>query len=157
MIKTMRAWNIVVSVSCILLGIATILLSRKFPIELGEGDPGSGFWPTVLGIIIIALGLLLIVLSILGKHTKLATDLHMSSPVALRVYWMIGLTLMFGVVMYIAGLHISLFLFVYLAMGVMGVQNKRERLLISVIFVVSVFLIFQVLLKSPLPPPIFMR
>ena len=155
--KTMKAWNFFVSAIFILLGVAIIALSREFPIEMGKGDPGSGFWPTVLGIIIIVLGLLLAMISCISKSDKLLIDLRMSSSGAKRVYWMLGLTVLFGVMMYVGGLLAALFVFVYLSMGVMDVKSKRERLLFSLVLVASVYLIFQVILKSPLPPPIFMR
>jgi hypothetical protein len=155
--KTMKAWNFFVSAIFILLGFATIALSSEFPIEMGKGDPGSGFWPTVLGIIIIALGIMLAIISAISKNDKLMIDLKMASPGAKRVYWMISLTMVFGVLMYFGGMLIALFIFAYLSMGLMDVKSKKERLLFSLILVGSVYLIFQVLLKSPLPPPIFMR
>ncbi len=155
--KTMKSWNFFVSAIFILLGVAVIALSREFPIEMGKGDPGSGFWPTVLGLIMIGLGFLLVIISATSKSDKLMADLRMLSDGAKRVYWMIGLTVLFGVLMYLGGLLVALFVFVYLSMGVMDVKSKKERLLFSLILVVSVYLIFQVLLKSPLPPPIFMR
>ena len=45
----MRKWNYIVAVIIALLGGAVIAINAQYPIEFGAGDPGAGFWPTMLG------------------------------------------------------------------------------------------------------------
>ena len=56
----MRKWNYIVAVIIALLGGAVIAINAQYPIEFGAGDPGAGFWPTMLGGLLIVLAVVLV-------------------------------------------------------------------------------------------------
>ena len=63
----MRKWNYIVAVVIALLGGAVIAINAQYPIEFGAGDPGAGFWPTMLGGLLIVLAVVTIILLVRRK------------------------------------------------------------------------------------------
>jgi uncharacterized membrane protein len=157
LMKSMRYWNYWISGFFIVFGFVLILLSRTFPIQMGTGDPGSGFWPTVLGFIIIVLSTVLLIVSRFGKSEKLSILINLSSESHSHTYAIIGMSILFCVLLYFAGFVVSLFVFCYTSMFFLGVKSRKEKILTSLIIVGSIYIIFGIILKTPLPLPIFLR
>ena len=155
--RTMRQWNFVVAVAFAALGVTAILLAREFPIRMGTGDPGSGFWPTVLGGMAVALSVLLAVVSCFGTSERLDRDLRLESGAGAMVFSLIGFAVAFLLLLYVAGILVALFLFVYATMTMIGGSSRKERLLTAFIIVAAIHVVFGMVLKTPLPEPIFWR
>ena len=49
----MKKANYIISVIMLLIGVGIVALASSLKIKLGEGDPGAGFWPMMLGVLII--------------------------------------------------------------------------------------------------------
>ena len=49
----MKKANYIISVIMLLVGVGVVALASSLKIKIGEGDPGAGFWPMMLGILII--------------------------------------------------------------------------------------------------------
>lgn len=154
--KSMRFWNMIVSALFSLFGGAIILLSQSFPKDVGTGDPGSGFWPISLGSLMIALSILLLIQGLASPNIKEKT-LNLMSDANKKVYGVMGLSVLFCVFTYLLGFIVSAFLFVYLAMSLLGVQSRKEKIATSLIINVALYLLFTVALKTFLPLPIFLR
>jgi hypothetical protein len=154
--SNMKKWNNVIAVIVALLGVAVIALSSKFPIELGEGDPGAGFWPTVLGAILIFLAVLLFITNIVRGKTEKEKTFALTLPGNKLVYVFMGLTVGFCVVMYFLGLLVAALLFIPVAMYLLGARGKMI-FIIDIVFVALLYLVFVQLLHTPLPEPIWLR
>lgn len=152
----MKKWNNVISIVIAALGVAVIALSSKFPIELGQGDPGAGFWPTIMGAILVLLAVLLLINNIRGKEKEEAKTFALTTPANILVYKFMGLTVVFCVLMYVVGLLAAAFLFVPVAMYMLGARGKMV-FIIDVVFVLALYVVFMRLLHTPLPLPIWMR
>ncbi|MGD8114462.1 MAG: tripartite tricarboxylate transporter TctB family protein, partial [Sphaerochaetaceae bacterium] len=100
--KSMCWWNVVVSAVFTLLGISFILLSRNFPVDLGTGDPGSGFWPSMLGMILIFLSVLLLIESFFSRHIR-EKKIDLSSHEHKIVYIVMGVSVLFCISTYLLG------------------------------------------------------
>ena len=154
--KSMSYWNIFVSAFFSVLGIMIIFLSKGFPVNPGTGDPGSGFWPVSLGIIMILLSVILFFQSLIskgirGKVLSMATDAHK------KVYVVMGLSVLFCICTYFLGFIVASFLFIYLLMSVLGVSCIKEKTLTALLIIAALYLIFTVILKTTLPLPVFLR
>ena len=68
-----------------------------------------------------------------------------------------GLTVLFCVLMYVFGIIIAALVFIPAAMRMLGIKSLKQMLIVDFIIVLSIYIIFQLLLKTPLPAPIFMR
>ena len=154
--KSMRFWNSIVSVLFSLFGAAIIILSRTFPGDIGTGDPGSGFWPTALGTLMIALSILLLVEGFIIPGIK-EKVLCLMSDAHKKVYGVMGLSILFCISTYLLGFLISSFLFVYLSMSMLGIQSKKEKIVTALAINLAIYLLFTVALKTILPLPIFLR
>lgn len=152
----MRKWNNVIAVIVAALGIAVIALSAKFPIELGVGDPGAGFWPTLLGAFLILTAIILFVDNIRHKEREEAKTFALTLPANRLVYIFMGLTVLFCAAMYFLGLLIAALLFIPVAMYLLGARGKTV-FIIDVVFVIALYVVFMRLLHTPLPMPIWMR
>ncbi len=151
----MRKWNYIISAIATLLGVGVIIVNAKFPIEFGKGDPGAGFWPTMLGGLLIGLGVLLAVVTTRKQEDKEKT-FSVTQPGNMLVYRFMALTVAFCLVMYVCGLLIAALLFLPVAMYMLGARGKSV-LVIDLVAVIAIYVIFVRLLHTPLPEPIWLR
>ncbi len=152
----MSFWNSIVAVFFTAIGVVMIALSRQFPIDFGAGDPGSGFWPVALGTIMIALSVLLVIQSLLSPTVK-SKMVNLASEPHFKVYMVMGLSVLFCVLVYLAGFLAAALIFIYLVTGVLGDAGHKERILTALIIVAALYIIFTLVLKTSLPLPIFLR
>ena len=57
----MKKANYIISAIMFLVGIGIVALASSLKIKLGEGDPGAGFWPMLLGALIIVFSAVLLI------------------------------------------------------------------------------------------------
>lgn len=153
----MRKWNRVVAAVTAVVGIAIIAMSLKFKFFLSSGDPGPGFWPAILGSLMVLCSIILVVNSLTSKSEQLEEKVVFWSPAHARVYKMMAVILMFCVVMYILGFYVAMILFIPVAMKLMGTENDKEVVIVTLSSVLIIFVAFQIGLKTTLPAPIFWR
>ncbi len=152
----MRKWNYIVAVIIALLGGAVIAINAQYPIEFGTGDPGAGFWPTMLGGLLIVLAVVLVVMTTKNKDKEEAKTFSVSLPANFLVYKFMGLTVLFCVVMYFLGLIVAALLFIPVAAYMLGARGKGMFIL-DVLFVLALYVVFVKLLHTPIPEPIWLR
>ena len=63
----MKKANYIISAIMFLVGIGIVALASSLKIKLGEGDPGAGFWPMLLGALIIVFSAVLLISTIKNK------------------------------------------------------------------------------------------
>lgn len=153
----MKKWNYIVSLVMALAGGWVILNSMKYPVEIGTGDPGAGFWPIILGSVLILLSALLVAANLVNRKKEQSKEFTISLPANKRVYWFMGLIILFCVVIYLLGFLTAVLLFIPAAMYLLGVRNPKEMIGTSVISTAAIYVIFSLLLKTPLPKPFFME
>ncbi|WP_411675881.1 tripartite tricarboxylate transporter TctB family protein [Caproicibacter sp.] len=153
----MKKWNYIVSLVMALFGGFVILMSLHYPVTLGTGDPGAGFWPIVLGAVMIFLSALLTAANIANGEKEKQKEFTISLPANRRVYWFMALITLFCIVMYLLGFLAAVLLFIPASMYLLGVRNVKEMVLTSVISTAAIYVIFSLLLKTPLPMPFFME
>ena len=64
----MKKANYIISVIMLLVGVGVVALASSLKIKIGEGDPGAGFWPMMLGILIIVFSVCLLISTIKNKE-----------------------------------------------------------------------------------------
>lgn len=152
----MRKWNYIIAVVMAALGAAVIAINSKFPSEFGVGDPGAGFWPSLMGGLLILLAVLLAIMTTKNKEQDTQKTFALSTPGNLLVYKFMALTVAFCVVMYLLGLLVAALLFIPVTMYMLGARGKAV-FIIDVIFVAALYVVFVRMLHTPLPEPIWLR
>ncbi len=155
--KSIRIWNRVVAAVSAVIGIAIIAKASTLKMFLSSGDPGPGFWPLVIGSIVVLCSVVLVVDSMISKNEKLEKVLSFWSPAHARVYKMMTITVLFFAVMYVLGFYIAMIIFMPMAMKLMGTESDKLVVIITACSVVVIFVAFQIGLKTILPAPIFWR
>lgn len=153
----MKKCNYVISSIAGTIGIIIILLASKFPIKLGKGDPGAGFWPTILGAILILLAVILVIMTTKNKNKEEEKKVILNLPANKRVYITMFIIIGFCVLLYFLGFHIAVLCFIPAFMTLMQVKSKKTILLTTILTVVAIHIVFSICLKTPLPEPIFLR
>ncbi len=153
----MKKWNYVISGVAGIIGAVIIFLASKFPIKLGSGDPGAGFWPTILGGILILLAVILVIMTAKNSKKEEEKKVLLHLPANKRVYVTMLLIVGFCALLYFLGFHIAVLCFIPVFMTLMQVKSKKTIVLTTVLTVVAIHVVFSICLKTPLPEPIFMR
>lgn len=153
--ETMKKWNNIISLITAIIGATIIALSNKFPIKSG-GDPGAGFWPLMLGALLIICAIVLFVANIIHKDKEEKKSIALNTPANKCVYSIMGIIVIFCVGLYVLGFYISTLIFIPVVMYLLDVRDKKLMIMTSVITVVAIYIIFGMLLKTQLPSPIFL-
>lgn len=153
----MRKWNRVVAAVTAVVGIAIMIMSLRFNFFLSSGDPGPGFWPMILGALMILCSIILVVNSLISKNKQLDEVVVFWSPAHARVYKMMGVIVLFCIALYVLGFYVAMLIFIPVAMKLMGTKSDKEILIVTLSTLVIIFVAFQIGLKTTLPAPIFWR
>lgn len=136
--------SMVVALLVVALGAAAVVGS----LSLGAGsagNPGSGTWPMVLGVLIVVLG---IALAVNARGTSDAERFSRSSWLVLA-----GLATMvvFVAVIEVVGFEIPAGLLAFVWLRFLGGETWRSSILISLAVVVAFYLVFVAALSVPIP------
>ncbi|MBM7840943.1 putative tricarboxylic transport membrane protein [Alkalihalobacillus xiaoxiensis] len=145
----MKMGTIIAALFTIILGLFVVWQSKDYPAQVASA-PGPGIYPTVLGSILILLGILLIVQTIISKKRE-AISIAFSSKQAIFVYKIMGICILYCIALPYIGFIISSFMFVGITGYLLGQRNWLGLIITPLLVVVSIFFIFGSLFNIPLP------
>ena len=108
----MKKANYIISVIMLLIGVGIVALASSLKIKLGEGDPGAGFWPMMLGVLIIVFSVCLLFSTIKNKEKLEAKAFTIATPANIRVYILFGIIILFCLILYFLGFYVGALLFI---------------------------------------------
>lgn len=153
----MKKANYIISAIMFLVGLGIVVMSSSLKIQIGDGDPGAGFWPMLLGALIIIFAVGLAISTLKNKKMLEEKTFTISTPANMRVYILFGVIVLFCVILYFLGFYIGALLFIPAVMYLLKVRSVKKIVLTTVITLAAVYVLFGVLLNISLPDPIFMR
>ncbi len=145
----MKKRNLITSIILLAFSIATLAETSKFPI--GKlSSPKIGFFPFFLAIL---LGILSLVL--LGQAIKMRGEgeipLWVSSGRGKIFMLTVGVLFIFPIFFERLGYLISTFLLIALLFGAIGQKKWWVVIIVAVFSTLASYLVFAILLKTPLP------
>lgn len=161
----MFPYNIASSLVFALLSVYVIYDSASFPAS-ESGSIGSGYWPALLGwlLLFLSLGLFLetMVHRIIARRrsrSDAAQDAQSETPSPfafksrgmVRVYLLCGAFLAFSVVMHCLNFSIASIVFVPLCMIILGEKRPLMVIAVTIGVPIVVYVIFEKVLGIPLP------
>lgn len=153
----MKKANYIISAIMFLVGLGIVVMSSSLKIQIGDGDPGAGFWPMLLGALIIIFAVGLAISTWKNKKMLEEKTFTISTPANMRVYILFGVIALFCAILYFLGFYIGALLFIPAVMYLLEVRSVKKIVLTTVITLAAVYVLFGVLLNISLPDPIFMR
>ena len=153
----MKKANYIISAIMFLVGLGIVVMSSSLKIQIGDGDPGAGFWPMLLGALIIIFAVGLAISTLKNKKMLEEKTFTISTPANMRVYILFGVIVLFCVILYFLGFYIGALLFIPAVMYLLEVRSVKKIVLTTVLTLAAVYVLFGVLLNISLPDPIFMR
>ena len=153
----MKKANYIISAIMFLVGLGIVVMSSSLKIQIGDGDPGAGFWPMLLGALIIIFAVGLAISTLKNKKMLEEKTFTISTPANMRVYILFGVIVLFCVILYFLGFYIGALLFIPAVMYLLEVRSVKKIVLTTVITLAAVYVLFGVLLNISLPDLIFMR
>ena len=144
----MKKYNYLTSAILIFVGIMMIYLTKDFPFE-GLQDVGGGFFPKLIGGLLIVLSVLVIVDTAVKPEGELTIDFK--DPGMQKVLIMCGIMVVYCVVMKLAGFMIATAFMVAACSYLMGERKPVKILGIIAGILVFIYVIFEMVLHSGLP------
>lgn len=146
----MKKANIAVGIVGILISAYVVYTASGFPANQSAVDPGAAYFPTLMGIFVIALCLLLIVRTLMGKGVSLDETFALT-PGIKRV--------ILGVLLFVAycflfkplGFVLDSILLSFLGMFLLQNRKYIQMLMISVVTSVLIYIVFANFLGAKLP------
>jgi len=154
---TMKMWNYIIAGVMACVGAAIVLNVSGMAPPYEGGDPGAGFWPRMLGGGLVLLSICLAVFNTVNGAAEKAKTFALTTSGNRMAYVFMGLTVLFCVVLYFLGFIVAGLMFVPMAMHMLGEKDKKRMAVASVLIVAGIYVVFSVLLNTPLPKPIFFR
>jgi putative tricarboxylic transport membrane protein len=143
----------IMAIFWILLGMTIAVWSATFPFGNLE-DPGPAYFPTALGMIIVAMGVLLLIRE---RKTKEADAARISGPAVFRraaarrvVLYLAGMTVS-AILLEVLGFVLTMFLMILFMMRTISPQKWKTAFFYSFISALGSLVVFRVLLKTQLP------
>lgn len=146
----MKKYNIITSVLLVCIGIYVIFYSKKFD-KIVNGTPGPGFWPGILGGLLIIFSSLLAVTTVFSRKEFVAHLIDCRSRGFQQVFLMFFSMILFGIGLGELGFLPASLIFVVLIMRIMGVKSIRKLCVTSVSVTLSIYVVFVVFLGLVLP------
>ncbi len=141
--------------SLIILLIATLYLYENTKLLLWEGTtPGSGFFPMLLGIVLIVLTILLFVkVTIAAKDDSLSRSegLFPSKSGFLRLLYLIGVLIVYVLTLQLLGYVLSTLLFLCALFLAWDPKRPWSVVALTVVIVLCTYVLFVLLLEVRLP------
>lgn len=144
----MKKYNYALALLLLVVGAGMIYLTLDFPYS-GLSDIGGGFWPKLLGALLMLCSIGLVIDTAVCKESGLTLDFR--APGMRRVVKMCAVMVVFCVIMRILGFLIGVIFMVPACAWIMGARDKRKLALITAGVVIFVYVIFEMMLHTGLP------
>lgn len=144
----MKKYNLIAAAVFALVGVGMIVSIRGFEYN-GLSEIGAGFWPRVLGILMILFSAAYAVETLCGKEEPVSIDFK--SEGLRRVYGMCGILLVFAILIKVLGFFCGAAFFIPSCMWVFGERSKKKIFVITAGVVLFVYVVFVALLQIGLP------
>lgn len=148
----MKKSNLITGLVFLALSVFCYVQALGMVSKLSTDQLGPSFWPKCLSIAMGLLSVLLILKGLLGKTQegeKAPFDVH--SEGFRRVVKISGLMILFGAIIYLAGIYIGMLVMLPLCMFLHGERNGKMMAGITTFILLFIFLVFDIGLKVPLP------
>jgi putative tricarboxylic transport membrane protein len=145
----MRRTDVISAATLLALALAALLEASKLP--YGRlNSPQPGFFPLILAIFLAIFSLVLLAQSIRGTKEE-SRGSSREAAIWKRIVLAVGALVVFGVLFESLGYIISTFLFIAFLLSV--VEQQKWSLVVVIAFFTSLatYLVFGLLLNSPLP------
>jgi len=133
------------------LSIFAYVQARSMMGKLDSDALGPGFWPKLLSAAMMILSVVLILQSLFSRQPAAGAPFDVKSEGFRRVVKISGLMVLFGAVIYAAGIYVGMVVMLPLCMFLHGERNKRILLGLTAAIIVFIYLTFGLGLKVPLP------
>lgn len=148
----MKKSNLVTGLLFLALSIFAYIEATNMVAKLASDQLGPSFWPKILSIALGVLSVCLIGQGLFGKQPADAkTPIDIRSEGFWRVVKICGSIILFGALIYVAGIYIGMLVMLPLCMFLHGERNVKILTGLTVLIVVFIFLAFDIALKVPLP------
>lgn len=144
----MKKYNYALAALLLFVGAGMIYLTLDFPYS-GLSDIGGGFWPKLLGALLMLCSIGLVIDTAVGKESGLALDF--GTPGMKRVVKMCVVMAVFCVIMKLLGFMIGIIFMVPACARLLGAADKKKLALITAGVVVFVYVVFEMMLHTGLP------
>jgi putative tricarboxylic transport membrane protein len=150
--SSMKKRNLVSGIVLLVFSIGTLFESRK--LEIGAlSSAQTGFFPFILSILLAILSLILLGQALKGKNEG-SIPAWVSTGGLKRLGLTLGILLFFAVFFEYLGYLISTFLLIFILVKAIGNRKWWVAVLFALLSTLGSYLIFGILLKTPLPPGI---
>jgi len=137
--------------SLVLMAVACLALLEAVQLPFGTPRvPQSGFWPTILAILLAFFSLIQFGKTI-GKKARGATPFWAETSGWQRILWVVGSLVAFAFLFEPLGYLLSVFLMIGFLLWIIEPRKWWRLILVALLISVLSYLMFGILLKTPLP------
>lgn len=154
--NNMKICNYVICCITAIIGIIIMSSAKELSIDFTVNGPGAGFWPFLLGGAFLFVAIVLLIRTIMIHKELEQKTITLNAPANMRVYCMMGLTVLFCIALNVLGFYLSTLLFIPAIMYLLEVRDKKTIILSTGVIVLAIYLIFGMLLNTTFPKPMFL-
>ncbi|MCR5084261.1 MAG: tripartite tricarboxylate transporter TctB family protein [Succinivibrionaceae bacterium] len=152
----MQICNFVIAAITALVGGMIAMTSWGYGVGMTMFGPGAGFWPFILGLMLLLVAALIVYDSLAHAAEYRAQQVVFTAPSDLGVYRLMALVVLYAALMGFIGFYLATCLFIPAMMYLIGSRRPGVMAATTLIFLAVVYLLFTKLLHLMLPLPWFM-
>ena len=150
----MKKYNYLVSLILIFVGAAMIYLTKDFPYD-GLKDVGGGFFPKVVGGLMILLSILVIIDTAVKPASEVTIDFK--DPGLQKLLIMCVILFLYCFIIRLTGFMIATALMVAGCIVLLGERNWKKIAAVDTGILVFIYIVFELLLHTQLPGGMLFR
>ena len=149
----MKKSNFLTGLFFLALSVLAYIEARGMVGKLASDELGPSFWPKTLSAAMIVLSVILIVQSLFSKQAVAGEDgpFDVKSEGFRRIVKISAPMVLFGIIIYAAGIYAGMVVMLPLCMFLHGEREKRFLFGLTAAIIVFIYLTFSIGLKVPLP------
>ena len=149
--NNMARSNCVIGSITTIIGVLIMRESWSLSIAMTPNGPGPGFWPFILGSLMLLVAAVLFINTFINRKEFSARLIPLTKPGNIKAYITMAVTVVYCVLFDILGFYLATVLYMPSIMYILGMRKPLHFVLTTAGIILSIYIIFTVLLSTVFP------
>ena len=132
-------------------GALIIRESYRLSIAMTVNGPGPGFWPFILGSLMVLVAAVLFINTFINRAEFSKKLIPLTKPGNIKAYITMAITALYCALFDVLGFYLATVLYLPTIMYILGMRKPRNFILTTVGILAAIYIIFTILLSTVFP------
>ena len=143
--------NYVIGAITVVGGALIMKESYRLSIAMTSNGPGPGFWPFILGALMVLVAAILFINTFINRKEFSQKLIPLTKSGNVRAYITMGVTAVYCALFDVLGFYLATILYLPAIMVILGMRKPKNLILTTAGIMVSIYIIFNICLSTVFP------